>query len=274
MGILINGQVGWRSATVVGAPAGQDADALAFITAASITDSTQQSAINTLVTQLKTYGIWTKLKAVYPFVGGNATSHKWNLKDPRDLDAAYRLVFNGGWTHSSTGALPNGTTAYADTKLTPSSVLATSSTHVSVYSRTNATGNYADMGAIQGIGTSYLQLLTKWSDNIFYGQMYDTNFSDNTVTDSLGFFVGNRQSATGVKLIKNSTVITSKTSNVISSITSPLYLGARNNNNVNAQNYSLREQAFASIGDGLTDTEASNFYTAVQTYQTTLGRQI
>jgi hypothetical protein len=234
----------------VDVPVVSDSDAQAFLNAASITSYTQANAVNTLVTDLKSAGVWTKMKALYPFVGGSAASHKFNLKDPRDLDAAFRLVFNGGWTHTSTGALPNGTTGYADTKLIPSSVLSTSSTHISVYSKTNATGNYADMGAIQGIGTSYLQLLTKWSDNIFYGQMYDSNFSDNTVADSLGFFVGNRQSATGVKLIKNNTVITSKTSNVISSITSPLYLSARNNNNVNAQNYSLREQAFASIGDG------------------------
>lgn len=34
------------------------------------------------------------------------------------------------------------------------------------------------------------------------------------------------------------------------------------------------ECAFASIGDGLTDTEAVNFYTAVQRFQTTLGRQV
>ena len=267
---LGQGRVGFKSS---GGGGGVDADAQAFITAAAITGATQQSAIITLVTQLKTYGIWSKMKAIYPFVGGTAAQHRFNLKDPRAVDPAFYLTFNGGGTHGPNGYQPNGN-SYANTKLIPSSVLSTSSTHVSVYSRTNATGNYADMGAIQGIGTSYLQLLTKWSDNIFYGQMYDTNFSDNTVDDSLGFFVGNRQSATGVKLIKNSTVITSKTSNVISTITSPLYLGARNNNNVDAQNYSLREQAFASIGDGLTDTEATNFYTAVQTFQTTLGRQV
>jgi hypothetical protein len=38
--------------------------------------------------------------------------------------------------------------------------------------------------------------------------------------------------------------------------------------------FSNREQAFASIGDGLTDTQASNFYTAVQAFQTTLSRQV
>jgi hypothetical protein len=38
--------------------------------------------------------------------------------------------------------------------------------------------------------------------------------------------------------------------------------------------FSTKESAFASIGDGLTDAEAANFYTAVQAYQTTLGRAV
>jgi hypothetical protein len=37
-----------------------DPDAQAFITAAAITDPTQQAAINTLVVDLKGYSIWTK----------------------------------------------------------------------------------------------------------------------------------------------------------------------------------------------------------------------
>jgi hypothetical protein len=250
-----------------------DADALAFITAAAITDTTQKSAINTLVTDLKTANIWTKMKALYPFVGGTAAQHRFNLKDPRTIDAAFYLDFLGGGTHSANGYQPNGTTAYANTKLISASILDANSTHISVYSRTNITGNYADIGAIQGLGTSYLQLLPKWSDNIFYGQMCDINFSDNTVTDSLGFFLGNRQSSTGVKLIKNSTVVTNKTSAHVSTISVSLFLGGRNNNN-GAQNLSPRQQAFSSIGDGLTDGEASAFYTAVQAYQTTLNRQV
>ena len=38
--------------------------------------------------------------------------------------------------------------------------------------------------------------------------------------------------------------------------------------------FSTKECAFSSFGDGLTDTEAANFYTAVQRFQTTLGRQV
>ena len=42
----------------------------------------------------------------------------------------------------------------------------------------------------------------------------------------------------------------------------------------NLTNFDILQCAFASIGEGLTDAEASSFYTAVQTYQTTLGRQV
>src|SRR3982751_3141685 len=93
-----------------------DVDAAAFITAAGITDPTQQTAINNFVVSLKAANIWTKMLAFYPFVGGTPKSHKFNLKDPRDLDAAFRLVFSGaGNLHSAAGFAAGGS-GYADTK--------------------------------------------------------------------------------------------------------------------------------------------------------------
>ena len=94
-----------------------DTDASAFIAAAGLTSSTHISSVRRLVSALKYEGLWIKMKAVYPFVGGSATSHKFNLKDARDVNEAYRLVFSGGWTHDSTGALPNGTNGWANTNL-------------------------------------------------------------------------------------------------------------------------------------------------------------
>ena len=98
-----------------------DADAQAFITAAGLTNPTQQRAVNTLVLSLKANNIWTKMRAIYPFVGGTASTHKWNLKNPLDTNAAFRLVFFGGMTHSANGIQGNGTNSYANTFLNPSS---------------------------------------------------------------------------------------------------------------------------------------------------------
>jgi hypothetical protein len=248
-----------------------DADAQAFFTAAAIIDNTQKTAVNTLVTDLKTYNIWAKMKALYPFVGGTAAQHKFNLKDPRDLDAAFRLQFNGGWTHSSTGVLPNGTTAYADTKLLPS-VMAQNSVHVSVYSRTNIEGLYFDiygenltsgLGMLIGYtGRKYLYMNVSSSDNVI---------NNETTT---GFYIGNRTASITSALFKNTTKIINGTiASLIPNSTNSLYLGAGDfSGTPNA--YSPREQAFASIGDGLTDTEAANFYLAVQSFQTTLSRNV
>jgi hypothetical protein len=269
----IYGQVGWRAAATVN-PVVSDADALAFITAAAITDTTQKSAINTLVTQLKNYGIWTKMKALYPFVGGNASAHKFNLKDPRDLDAAYRLVFNGGWTHSATGALPNGSTGYADTQLNQNTSMVLGNEHISYYSRTNTTGLLVDIGVWNSItgGSQILSRNNYLGSDSFLGYVTDANTSYILNNDSRGFFMANRPSTTQLKLHKNSS-INAFANNVTSKVNGNFWIGARSINTT-AYLFTTRECAFSSIGDGLTDTEASNFYTAVQAYQTTLGRAV
>jgi hypothetical protein len=85
-----------------------DADAFAFVEAAGVTGETQQSAINNLVTGLKANSIWDKMIAIYPFIGGTAFSHKYNLKNPADTNSAYRILFSGGVIHSSKGVIFNG----------------------------------------------------------------------------------------------------------------------------------------------------------------------
>lgn len=249
-----------------------DADALSFITAASITDNTQKTAVNTLVTDLKAYNIWTKMKALYPFVGGNATSHKFNLKDPRDLDVAFRLVFFGGGSHSSNGYVPN-LTSYADTKLNPFNELNLNSCHFSYYSRTNTSKDKYDMGVTTNTGeTLALVSALKWTDgNLYYGMSF--NEIGKSSSSSSKSFIFNKTSSTSTALFENTT----KTSNtIITKSALPnanFFIAARNLNGV-AENSSERNCAFASIGDGLTDTDASNFYTAVQNFNTTLNRQV
>jgi hypothetical protein len=253
-----------------------DSDAQAFITAASITDSTQQTAINTLVTDLKGYGIWTKMKAIYPFVGGSASSHKWNLKDPRDLDAAYRLVFFGGWTHSITGALPNGTTGYADTKITPSSSL-NGLNHLSYYSRSNNI-TAAMMGIQDDSVSPQTQMYIEANKTTDYYSLCNTSGNNITKssTSTLGLYLVSRTTSNLLKAYKNGSVEGSNTASSILALSNkPIYLGAFNYwYFTQTIGYGNKEIAFSSVGDGLTDTEAANLYSAVQTYQTFLSRNV
>lgn len=243
-----------------------DPDAQAFITAAAITNPTQQSAINQLVVDLKGYSIWTKFKAIYPIVGGVASSHAVNLKTP----GTFNLTFAVGWTHSVNGMTPLVT--YANTALIPNSTLTINSTHISYYSRTNVAEGVYDIGT-QTAGIDYLALNAKNPANNFRVLVNDGGVGDFANSDSRGLFVANRTGSSVRNSFVNGVKKLNDTQASISRSTNSIYLGALNNAGVAALN-STKQCAFASIGDGLTDTDAANFYTAVQAYQTTLSRQV
>jgi hypothetical protein len=259
----------WAGATdIVGLTT--DPDAQAFITAAAITNPTQQLAIDNLVKGLKSDNIWTKMKAIYPFVGGTASTHKWNLKDPRDLDAAFRLVFNGGWTHSSNGATPNGTNGYADTKFNPSLNGQLNSAHLSYYSRTNnSTDNQIEIGA----NAPAHFLCYRFSSLLAYHGINSLDTPSTPFTPSTGLFVGSRINSTTGKFYTNGSLALTDNKASTSRPNQNISLGALNNNGTQAY-FTTKQVAFSTIGDGLTDTEAANLYTRVQAFQTALSRNV
>lgn len=257
---------------------GSDRDAGAFLEAADIFNGTQQRAIYELVRLLKQYGIWSKMKAIYPFVGGTASSHKWNLKDPRDADAAFRLTFNGGWTHSSTGAKPNGTNGWADTYFTPSSNWSDEKGSIGFYSRTDNTKVSIDIGGwVTSVGYTYIYTYTPISGTVY--RDYRVN-DDSTLlrianpgrTD--GMIVGSRTGSTATAGYRNETSIGTGTNASGARSGISISIGALKGFGSPAGLYSDRELALAFIGDGLTATEAANLYYAVQRFQQILGRAV
>lgn len=250
-----------------------DADAQAVITAIEGTGATltatQKGACNQLIVDLKGYGLWTKIKALYGFLGGTAGAHKWNWKNPQDTNAAFRLVFSGGWTHSSTGALPNGTNAYANTYISPNTSLSLNSTHISYYSRTNVNTTQIEIGSQSPNAWLIIEARTS---NLSYFLVNTNQITGASDTNSAAFYLANRTGSFVTNGFRNNSKIFNSTVASNALTMNNLYIGALNNLNNVAQYYSTKECAFSSIGDGLTDTEAANFYTAVQAYNTTLGR--
>jgi hypothetical protein len=197
-----------------------------------------------------------------------ASQFKYNLVNPVDSDAAFRLVFNGGWTHSSNGATPNGVNAYADTKLNENTIMTLNSTHLSYYSRTNIIGLYCD------IGTSYSNQSNIYSNYLgsFYPRIQAVNSGIAISYNTAAFFLANRVNSTQVQGWRNS-VKNTLSSTAINKENLNYYLGAGNGLSF-AVDYSVRQCAFSTIGDGLSDTEAANLYTRVQAFQTALSRQV
>ena len=251
----------------------------AFLTASAITDATIRSALNTLDVGLISNSLDTKMKALYPFVGGTASTHKFNFMNSADTDDAFRLAFSPtGWTHSNTGALPNGTSAFANTFLNPTTSL-TTSLGLSYYSRTNANTatDQVDIGVITSL--DYFYLTTQYNAgtivNRFFGRCASASFAINTANaDARGYYyLGKTGNGTNLfKSFKNGIIQDTQTGAGVNP-NNTVYIGAANVGGSTLY-YTNRECAFATISDGLTDSEATNCYTLVQAFQTTLGRQV
>lgn len=237
----------------------------AWIAATGESDTTIINALNTFEGGLISNSLTGKFYALYPFVGGDATKHSYNFMNT----ATYQLTFSGGWTHSATGSLPNGTTGYADTGLIPNSVMSLNDCHLSTYLRTNTTTGI-DIGcAITGVVTYiYARLAGNFAANL--------NQASNSLaanTDSRGWFVASRTGASTINGYLNATNPIISTVASTSMPTVPIYIGARRIN-ATVDNYSAREVAMASIGTGLSTVEAGTLYSLIQTFQTSLSRNV
>lgn len=244
-----------------------DPDAEAFLTAATITDPTEISAVNQLVIDMKAANIWTKMKAVYPFVGGTSTTHKWNLVTPIDSDAAFRLVFNGGLTHDSNGMKGNGTNGFADTKLNFNSLT----------SQNYSTSFYNNLNAIDGnargfVGAFYnssnrFQLYHNGTSTYYYSSGTANVIS---VPGVKGFGGLSRESSANYYGVKyDGTYQTASPSGTgATSIDKTIYLLSINGTSL----FNNLNMSFAHVGDGLTQAEMTSLRTAVINFQTTLGR--
>jgi hypothetical protein len=247
--------------------------AINFIAVTGITASDQQSAINQLSYDLVNTGLMNKMIAVYPFVGGNATTHQYNLKDPRNADTAFRLTFSGGWTHSSTGILPNATNTFANTYINTLANIPQERHHVSYYSRTATVLSLrTEVGSNNGF--TFFQFSAALTLG-FYSAGSSVAAAFTTTSTGLGFWVGNKVSFADRRAYRNGVREGQNTNSVTTFLSDfPLYIGARNNSNGAATQFSNKECAFCSIGYDLTDAEVATLYTIVQNFQTTLGRQV
>ena len=205
---------------------------------------------------------------------------KFNLRNPVDTNAGFRLVYNGNWNPGYSGVKPDGVTAYGDTKLIPSSSLIQNNTHISLYSRTDALTPAIDMGSWNG-STRLLMTLNYYNGSTGIGFEADhyleaTSRVAASNSDSRGFYSSVRISSNSHKAYKNNIqlgVTNTSTPGSIANLTLPIWIGASSNTGV-FKGYSTKEFGFTTIGDGLTDYEAKALYWIVQKYQTTLGRQV
>ena len=247
-----------------------DADWLAYynrvIAAGGSLTTTEQSATLQLVLDLKANSLWAPMKSVYPMVGASAAACAQNLKS-----ASFEGAFTAtGWTFASTGVTPNGTSAYMDTGLSPNTTMNFNSQSYFIYKTTVQASTVCELGVTDASASGISFFLNNGYGTInefVLGQPF-------TSTTVAGAYILNRNNSNDKKLFRNGSLFETKTNAATNFTLGNVYLGARNDFGTPPVFFSNTETRFFSIGDGLTDTQASNFYTAVQAFQTTLSRQV
>lgn len=260
--------VGWNEVRVDLAP-----EVRQFITASGISDQTEIDAVNTLYKSLDGDGLIDKLYALYPFVGTTETAHSYNLI----ATSSYQLTFNGTWAHSPSGSYSNGVDAFADTGFLFDTPNWLTSASLGIYSQTTGSSGY-DMGSMDSDSTpnpgAQTGLICKFTTNDnFYPGIPIGPIQYSGSHDGSGLYVSTRNdngltgSIDGTEVIQGSQA-------AIETPDFPLKIAAVTDNDGNEEAFSERLYGIALIGGGLTTTDQANLYTHVQTFQTSLGRQV
>lgn len=265
-----------------------DADATAIIDAmnadpAGVLSSVQESRIRRLVERYKAAGLWNKRAAMYCWAGDNAFKQKFNI---RNLANNTNLGFQTGWTHSSNGGLPNGST-YATTNISQDLYGAGTyeSFSMGYYSFTNSSSGsdfMEELGCRPNTGNTTNQVSLAIKHPSGSGAANQTVGSvggsvvavsaANAVTDTRGWFFLNRQNLSSLKVIQNtSTIVSSTSTETNTAINQNIIAGAMQT--AGSINYRTnRGCSFIVIGKGLTDAEQAEEYSIIQEWQTDWGR--
>lgn len=254
-----------------------DPDALAFITAAGITDSDQKAAVNKLVLDLKNNGTpsyWSREILIYPMVGGTALAHAVNLKNPGTND----MTFGAGITHTLFGGKGDGTaTAFGDTGYTPAAPLTKDLSRVFMYLDTDATINGGFyFGAFSGAPAAWFRVSrdTSGTGPVIVGVNNLASEHPYATTSKIGAWVFQRQNATNQQVAYQTTALTTPGGAFASAAlpASTMGLWCVNVNSAPNTNSNPGISGFSLGTPFANDTEWQEYRAIWEAFQTTLGR--
>lgn len=206
--------------------------------------------------------------AAYPFYGGSAESHLLNL-----FGTDFEISWIGTLTHGSNGVNGNGTDSYGLTGVNPILDMDITSCAMGIYIRTNSAADVYDMGA-RTSATNAVHIRGRIAAGNAVGALGGASNTSVAVAASTGLFVVEKRASLVLVLYRNGVTIDS---NSTASATLPnvsfIAIGA----SAGIGPLSSRQFAFAFVSqrkapDGAVDHLA--LYTAVQAYETALGRAV
>jgi hypothetical protein len=240
-----------------------DADAQAFLTATGLSGAADILAVNTFVTKAKSQGIWTDLDKIYPFIGGTATTHRYNLKN-----ALADGTFYGGVTHNANGVTFNGTTGYFDTGWATNAGNVYNR-HFSQYINSQSM-NTAWAGSYDG--TNLFGLRTDQAKTLDFVGLNSLYATSPTYLTRSSIMCSNVESSTVGKIYTDGSLAFTNTAAINAGpVTNTVFVGALSFNGT-ASFFHNPNVRFATTGNKLTASQQAILNTLAREFNSILGR--
>jgi len=248
----------------VGSPS-YDADATAlFARMSTAPNSTRKSTINTLVTSLKTEGIWDKLDTLYIIAAHDAQAARlnWMGNDSYNLTTSGSPVFV-----ADRGYYIPGTPSYLNWNWAPTNGVNYTQNDATfgIWTRRDIITTSSAAGSGNS-GSQSLIVARSTSDVLRYRINQNTTSNAGTVSDGFGLISISRTAANTTQAYKNGAA--SGSAGAISSTalsSDPMNFGRV------AGSYTQNQFQAGFTGASLSSTEQTALYNALNTYMTTVG---
>jgi lysophospholipase L1-like esterase len=229
-------------------------------------DAIISSRINSLVVNLKKYGLFNKIKALWPLEGSTVAKHTFNLINP----STFNLTFVGSGTHDGLG-YTGASGVYAITGLIPADTLVKNSSTLFAFSCSNTKNSGVAIGCRGPSPYNALRIYLKDTTNAMYNSVNDTYAGGAQIVENAdGLHIVSRINGYGFSVFRNTFpyFILSRASTSTPLV--ELYLSSQNNNG--SQNSSdNRKYAMYGVADGLTGVEIKILAKIINEYITEKG---
>jgi len=239
-------------------------------TAASHSLTVSESGyIDTMVRWLKANGgatsYWDRTYALYPFIGGDVNSHKFNLKNP----SYGTITFSGSPTHDANGVTYDGASNYGNTGIKPND-MDLDNVGMTVYCQDSVTGSLGGMWS-----TNYFSLMPNYNGTIDYCEVNNAFGTGGTGFSTIGMCSMNRTSSTAFHTTLDGVLQNIITRDSSAKSSNNIWFGGSSNGAPALTFPSAYTQCLGWLHEGFTVSESLDIYTnCIQPYQTSLEREV
>lgn len=237
----------------------------------SAPSETRKRVINTLITALKSAGVWNKLDTLYVFAAADAQSALLNWKSSSyGASAVNTPTFT-----TDRGYVSNGTTSYLDTGFIPSTNgvnFAQNSASIGVWIRSTQSDVAAPLIAAGASDPTKSAILAAWRSVVGIGTQLNDLTSGTVgsgIATRIGLSVLDRSAGTR-EAYRNGASIGTDSVTSVGLPTVAAYVCCRNNNGT-ASGFTTDQISAHFMGSHLTAAEHLALYNALSAYMTAVG---